>query len=289
MVVDERNAGHCICLYVRYRRSSVILYLAKLRTRPILTYGGQATTKKGVHGRDHAVIFTGKSSSIFKGEKLSKKAIRMIPDSSRHHLDPASRINYAKVYTVEHNVKVYFIGKISQKHEQQVTTDYNDTHRPLPDRPFSGDMTDEEFGHAEGTDPNYPARQMSQATSSWAPSGAAQTQGFNTVQTSTTVASSYKAPMNSDWSTATTAQPSSLYMALPAYTAESASTENYSAPYHSTSTYGAPSTTIEPQPQAYTATSTYPQHSEEGAAAGVVSDETDPVATQYDPLYDASE
>ncbi|KAG0647718.1 hypothetical protein D0Z07_6572 [Hyphodiscus hymeniophilus] len=135
-VIMSQHSGHCICL-------------------PILTYGGQATLKKGVHADDHAVIFTSERPVEEKGERLGKKAIKMIPDSKRHHLDSASRINYAKTYTVEHNVKVLFIGRIARQYEQQITTDYNRTHGPLPDRPYKGYRTDDDFRNAEGADPQY--------------------------------------------------------------------------------------------------------------------------------------
>ena len=206
----------------------------------------------------------------------------MVPDSSRHHLDVNSRINYAKVYTVEHNVKVLFIGRISPKYEQQVTTDYNNTHRPLPDRPYLGDMTDEEFGHAEGPDPQYPTRQMSPpATTSWSSPGAAQMQVSRAVQPSMTVASSYGAPVTSSWSTLPTTQPS-LYAAQAPYVSDSTSPENYAVPYPVTSTYKTLPTTTEPQSQ------TYPQHSGGGEAAGPVAEET-AIETKYDPLYDVSD
>jgi hypothetical protein len=35
-------------------------------------------------------------------------------------LDIASRINYAKVYTVEHNAKVFFIGQVDQRNMERL-------------------------------------------------------------------------------------------------------------------------------------------------------------------------
>jgi len=97
-----------------------------------LTYGGQGTLKKGVHARHHAVIYTEKPHVMSK-EKLTKKPIRMDPYSKRDKLDQASRINYGKLYTVEHNVKVSFIGQIAKKHEHTLVSDYNITHPPVPE------------------------------------------------------------------------------------------------------------------------------------------------------------
>jgi hypothetical protein len=59
------------------------------------------------------------------------RPIKVAPDNPRHRLDDASRLNYAKTYTVEHNVKVWFIGKISSDSEWQIRTDYNRVHPPL--------------------------------------------------------------------------------------------------------------------------------------------------------------
>lgn len=134
VIIREGN-GHCICL-------------------PILTYGGQGTLKKGVHAEDHTIIYTGHSAVAKDGERLTKRSIRMVPLSSRHKLDPASRINYAKVYTVEHNVKVWFVGEVAKKHEQQVVTDYNNTHQPLPDRPYYAANGEDTYEHAQGEDPS---------------------------------------------------------------------------------------------------------------------------------------
>jgi hypothetical protein len=48
-----------------------------------------------------------------EGEKLFKQPIRVIPEENGS-LAPQSRINFSKVYTVEHNVKVKNIGKVDR-------------------------------------------------------------------------------------------------------------------------------------------------------------------------------
>jgi hypothetical protein len=130
--------------------------------RPILTYGGQGTLKHGVHAEDHALIYTlepgqKKPPPLLQYESpLSKRPIRVEPISQAHKLDPASRLNYAKLYTVEHNVKVFFVGRVAKHYEQQVVTDYNATHRPLPHRPYSIDPTEGDLRYSEGPNPDYP-------------------------------------------------------------------------------------------------------------------------------------
>ena len=80
----------------------------------IMTYSKKATAKPGVKADDHAIIYTGNTvpKEVNGEEKLYRKAIRVVPSSPQHKLAPESRVNYAKVYTVEHNTKVWFIGEI---------------------------------------------------------------------------------------------------------------------------------------------------------------------------------
>jgi hypothetical protein len=99
-----------------------------------VTYGGLGVRKRGVHADHHAIIYSGKKPVAFKGEKekgLAMRSIKITPDNPRHRLDDASRLNYAKTYTVEYNVKVWFIGKVSSDSEWQIRTDYNRIHPPL--------------------------------------------------------------------------------------------------------------------------------------------------------------
>lgn len=75
------------------------------------------------------MIYTGKHApELQPGEQtLSKPSVRMDPRKEKDRLDPASRINYAKIYTVEHNVKCVFIGSIDPNHRQRVVEEYNKT------------------------------------------------------------------------------------------------------------------------------------------------------------------
>jgi hypothetical protein len=93
---------------------------------PILTYGKQGTAKPGVKPEYHAIIHTShKAPKELEGEKkLFKKPIRAIADSQREKLREESRVNYSKIYTVEHNVKVCFIGKIHPNSEAIFFADF---------------------------------------------------------------------------------------------------------------------------------------------------------------------
>lgn len=95
-VVIRPKATHCVCL-------------------PINTYQGQATTKPGVVAQDHAaVVMLGEEPKLHPEEKqLTKEPMFItLENKSTGPIDPMSRINFAKVYTVEYNVKVRNIGRI---------------------------------------------------------------------------------------------------------------------------------------------------------------------------------
>ncbi|KAF5874236.1 uncharacterized protein Bfra_004243 [Botrytis fragariae] len=103
--------------------------------KPIMSYEGRATSKPGVHPEEHAIIYTTPEPKLVNNEDGSRMIfdpVKMIPESSRHTLDKASRINYAKIYTVEYNVKVWFIGHVDQACEQIVKKSYNDANQPFP-------------------------------------------------------------------------------------------------------------------------------------------------------------
>ncbi|KAM0143172.1 hypothetical protein ACHAP3_001303 [Botrytis cinerea] len=104
------------------------------RVRPIMTYEGRATSKPGVHADEHAIIYTTPVPKLIENEdgtKMTYRPVKMIPDSNRHKLEAASRINYHKIYIVDYNVKVWFIGIIDRGSEQTVRETFDQAHPPL--------------------------------------------------------------------------------------------------------------------------------------------------------------
>ena len=80
---------------------------------PLLTYQGKATRKHGVNPDDHAAVFAENSKPRFlPGENLRKSPLKIIIEDPREKIDPLTRINFSKIYTVEHNVKALKIGRI---------------------------------------------------------------------------------------------------------------------------------------------------------------------------------
>lgn len=93
---------------------------------PILTYGNQGTAKSGVKAEYHAIIYTSYKppKELDREPKLLKRPVRAVTEQKSERLRPESRVNYSKIYTVEHNVKVVFIGKIHKDSEATFFADF---------------------------------------------------------------------------------------------------------------------------------------------------------------------
>ncbi|KAL7899050.1 hypothetical protein HDV63DRAFT_411303 [Trichoderma sp. SZMC 28014] len=94
-IVIANDQGHCTCV-------------------PILTYGGKGCKKKGVKADKHGIIYErgGKPRLLDKEPKLGFPPVRVDMKQEGEKLSKESRVNYSKLVTVEHNVKVFFIGSI---------------------------------------------------------------------------------------------------------------------------------------------------------------------------------
>ncbi|KAI9874205.1 MAG: hypothetical protein M1830_010077, partial [Pleopsidium flavum] len=81
----------------------------------ITTYGGRATTKPGVDPKEHAIIYSGNEiPSKLEGERgLNKDALRVQLVDMSQKLDPRSRVNFGRTFTIQHNVKVKEVGMLT--------------------------------------------------------------------------------------------------------------------------------------------------------------------------------
>ena len=79
-----------------------------------MTYGKKACNKKGVKPKKHGIIYhKGQSARPLPDEpKLGFPPVKMKIYVPGEKLAKESRVNYSKLMTVEHNVKVFFIGHI---------------------------------------------------------------------------------------------------------------------------------------------------------------------------------
>jgi hypothetical protein len=92
---------------------------------PIHTYGGRGAAKRDIVVENHAVIYTGDSPPDLLPKEpatilLQKTPIRVDPEG--HFLHRASRINFGKVHTLEHNRKVLPVGRVSAEHMNNLFT-----------------------------------------------------------------------------------------------------------------------------------------------------------------------
>ncbi len=143
LIVSAIHRGHSICL-------------------PIMTYSMQGVLKAGVHPEDHAVVYSSRRDGRYLLEReeglMPKSPIRIEMNSPREKLDLLSRLNYAKVYTVEHNVKVFFIGRVAKECEHALIVAYNKAHPPLGPGPVPYEPDEDSFellGTAKEDGPQY--------------------------------------------------------------------------------------------------------------------------------------
>lgn len=96
-VVVQTHSKHCLC-------------------HPIVTYGGRGTTKPGVVAEGHAPVISVDGEPQYHDDEdkgALKTAIRVhIEDAYLPDIDPYSRVNYRKVYTVEYNNPIRNIGRV---------------------------------------------------------------------------------------------------------------------------------------------------------------------------------
>jgi hypothetical protein len=102
LAVVKENHGFCLCI-------------------PINTYNGQGVLKKGFNRQDqraHAIIHmddTAPGSTSKQEESLmTKTPIAVHPAATDQKLHIMSRLNFAKIYSVQWNVKVMNVGKVTE-------------------------------------------------------------------------------------------------------------------------------------------------------------------------------
>lgn len=85
---------------------------------PILTYRKQGCAKPGVKPKVHGMIYGSNEKKPPKPPKdepiLGFPPVRMTIIASGEKLDKTSRVNYSKLVTVEHNLRVFFIGRLER-------------------------------------------------------------------------------------------------------------------------------------------------------------------------------
>jgi hypothetical protein len=113
---------HGVCksaVVLRYCRLAISQLMHHIPSH-IHTYGGQGVTKKGLsaaHIEMHTVIYMQGTSPKPRADEIgmTKEPIAVKPCSPKQKLDPMSRLNFGKVYTVEHNIKAMDVGMVTDQ------------------------------------------------------------------------------------------------------------------------------------------------------------------------------
>lgn len=126
-VVVREGHDCCTCLYVHFK---CLIHIFANLIRSIQTYSrrGVPPNKPKHH---HAIIYTGSCppqslpSEQVAGEPPMGEPIRVIGKNAWNKMDPMSRVNFAKPYTVEHNVKVEDFGSVDPDDEWKLIGQFN--------------------------------------------------------------------------------------------------------------------------------------------------------------------
>ncbi|KAI7220308.1 hypothetical protein KC333_g2407 [Hortaea werneckii] len=100
---------------------------------PIVTYSGRGVGKPGVKKSEHCIKYTGHSSPVPLREEIPRDgeagmrliSIRVIPDDHVTKLDPVSRLDLGKPYTINHNIKVKAFGQVDALHLTALLSQFN--------------------------------------------------------------------------------------------------------------------------------------------------------------------
>ena len=119
---DQRSfhtVGYGQLSYSKVRRFVVIRKrLHSCLCLAISTYSGRGVSKEDGRPQDHAMVYSSSDliPSPLPQEKITLDAFPIIVEEPSEALGPVSRLDFGKVYTVEHNVKVLRIGRIAPDH-----------------------------------------------------------------------------------------------------------------------------------------------------------------------------
>ncbi|PIA94792.1 hypothetical protein CB0940_08198 [Cercospora beticola] len=83
---------------------------------------------------DHGIVYMGTAvPQPLQGERgMLPTAIRITPDDPTERLKPTSRINYGKIYTIEHNMKANAVGMVHEDSIRALVDQQNEVQRRAP-------------------------------------------------------------------------------------------------------------------------------------------------------------
>ncbi|RYP34515.1 hypothetical protein DL767_004227 [Monosporascus sp. MG133] len=104
---------------------------ARGNSSPISTYEGKACTKNGVRASKHGIVYElsrhkAPPKLLKKEPELGFEPVALEIYAPNEKLQLESRVNYSKLVTIEHNVKVFFIGRVAHQHLDYVQNAVNE-------------------------------------------------------------------------------------------------------------------------------------------------------------------
>ena len=113
---------------------------------PVVTYGRQGVGKRGVVKAEHAIVHTTRDSPRpvpaelphRNEDGMRSQPIRIVPDQPTDKLDSMSRIDFGKIYTIQHNIKVKPFGNVHERSRGALFTQFNNVWKKDPQGSDSG-------------------------------------------------------------------------------------------------------------------------------------------------------
>lgn len=108
----------------------------------ISSYDGLGVAKPRVTKSDHGIVYTGNSvpsehpvEQPSRGERgMRPTPVQVVPNNPTEFLTPMSRINYAKMYTIEYGFRVKSFGKVHRDSQGALVYQFQDAHKTLYSR-----------------------------------------------------------------------------------------------------------------------------------------------------------
>jgi hypothetical protein len=143
---------------------------------PISTYNRRGCGKAGIQKFQHSIIYTGREEpAMIPGEEASEgeegmlPPIRVVPRSKSEKMDRASRINYGRIYTVEHYVRVKEFGDVHEKYIKRLRKQwwYIQSKEMHADDVTDGDEDDAKDEESSPAEPREQSTYLQWVTACW--------------------------------------------------------------------------------------------------------------------------
>ena len=94
-------------------------------------------------GGNYSIIYT-RSLPPEPSDIDMRSPIKVVPNSRSVELDNSSQIDYSRVYTVEHNVRVYEFGKVAPEDMAKFLQNFENVFNSKEDNDYEDDGNEEE-------------------------------------------------------------------------------------------------------------------------------------------------